>query len=261
MKDRSKLLGKPSPMRLQSTTWPRSLFLGSRMEGNMMGVASEIIEVAAKRANSSQCWETRCLNRFSPGQNSAWVPNWQVPIPILTQSSQLPKEVNKLQCTICMSGQSTKELLDKSVQHLLRVFFLRSSLYQSWGDLGSNLLLAMAPEICRHLGTCQEKLAHPHVWSPASEKHPSAGFGPMVSLARFLRRRGGKTQDKTRTSVHGDHTEFSRDPPMFPQATRLTRLYNLFAIHRCNAHRDITIAQWAWQQWRGEHFHDPNDPN
>ena len=35
---------------------------------------------------------------------------------------------------------------------------------------------------------------------------------------------------------------------------------NSFATERSrNGHRDIAIAQWAWQQWRGEHScHDPN---
>ena len=52
-------------MTLHSGTLPRSCLLGRKMLGSMMGVSSEIM--AETQASSSQCWKTRCLNRFSPG--------------------------------------------------------------------------------------------------------------------------------------------------------------------------------------------------
>ena len=59
---RSKLPGKASPITPHPSMSPCLDLLRSSM-----GVASEIIEVAATRASSNQCWKTQCLNLLNPG--------------------------------------------------------------------------------------------------------------------------------------------------------------------------------------------------
>ena len=215
-KDLSKLPGRASPITLHPTMLPCLDLVRSSM-----GVASEIIEVAATRASSNQCWKTQCLNVLSAG-SKVWRNRKLSICHDSPKAASFPKIWTKFCPLSWWMGDPfrtswTRHLATSKVTSpaTLAVQLLSKPRSRGWNLWPSTACrnFPVSGYVCSHASTSPCLItSEPNV--PTCRCRSNVAW-----MVHPLCRKGAAKKDNTKTSVQLNHRGRPPDLPAFHQAS------------------------------------------